>query len=175
MEKIPPQQDEKLLRYIDGELKTTEVYSLEAELKVDESLRARYHELRAMDQALKKYTLEVPPKNFTNSVMSKLDHYPQTSSGFSMRSIFLLAGVLIAAGLAAVLVSGGVFDNASTTIDLNQIELSRKYINQNLPSIPFNSKLIVNIIILLNLGLAWLVLDRAILKPLFQRRLESGH
>jgi hypothetical protein len=85
-----------------------------------------------------------------------------------------LSGVLVAVGIASILVSAGVFDNLNTTIDLNRVELPKKYFERSLPSIPFSGKVIVNIIIILNLGLAWLVLDRAILKPLFQRRLQGG-
>lgn len=175
MKKVPQHLEDKLLRLIDGELNSAEIQALETELKVNEVLRARYQELRSLHSSLKTLAIEQPSKNFTQMVMSKLDHYPRTSTNFSFRSVLLLAGVLVAIGIAAVLVSAGAFDGASTTIDLNQMELSKKYIDRSLPAIPFNGKLIVNIIIILNLGLAWLVLDRAILKPLFQRRLQSGH
>jgi hypothetical protein len=175
MKNLPQHLEDKLLLMIDGELNSAEMQALEAELKVNDVLRVRYQELRALHSALKAAPIDQPSKNFTQMVMSKLDHYPRTSSNFSFRSVLLLAGVLVVVGIAAVLVSSGVFDGASTTINLNEMELSKKYINRSLPSIPFNGKLIVNIIIILNLGLAWLVLDRAILKPLFQRRLQSGH
>ncbi|MBA4054847.1 MAG: hypothetical protein C0490_09060 [Marivirga sp.] len=175
MKKIPPQLEDKVLLFIDGELNTAEIQEMEAELRVNDALRIRYDELRTLHSSLKSVPIDHPSKNFTQVVMGKLDHYPRTSANFSIRSILLLAGVLVAVGIAAILVSAGVFDGASTTIDLNEIELSKKYIDKSLPLIPLNGKLIVNIIILLNLGLAWLVLDRAILKPLFQRRLQSGH
>jgi len=175
MEKVPQHLEDKLLLLIDGELTAAEAKGLEAELKVNTSLRIRYDELRSLHLSLKSAPVEHPSKNFTQIVMGKLDHYPRSSANFSIRSILLLAGVLVAVGIAAVLVSAGVFDGASTTIDLNEMELSKKYIDRSLPLIPLNGKLIVNIIIILNLGLAWLVLDRAILKPLFQRRLQSGH
>lgn len=175
MEQNPQPLDDKLLLYIDGALNAADVKEIEAALKASDALKIRYNELRRLQLFLKITAIEQPSKNFTQVVMSKLDEYPRSSSNFSVKSVLLLAGVLVAIGIAAVLVSAGVFDDASTTIDLNQIELSKKYINRSLPLISFSSKLIVNIIIVLNLGLAWLVLDRAILKPLFQRRLQSGH
>jgi hypothetical protein len=66
-----------------------------------------------------------------------------------------------------------VFDNATTTIDLGEINLPSQY-ERALPSIPIDGKMMVNVIILLNLGLAWLVLDRVVLKPFFRRRLQQG-
>lgn len=175
MKKVSQHSDDKLLLYLDGELNSTEALEMEVALKENEGLRTRYNDLLAIHLSLRSSTLEQPSKNFTQVVMSKLDHYPRSSVNFSMRSILLLVGVLVAAGIAAGLVSAGVFDSASTTIDLNQIEISKKYMDRNFPLIAFNGKMIVNIIIILNLGLAWLVLDKAILKPLFQRRLQSGH
>jgi anti-sigma factor RsiW len=176
MEKITQHLDDTLLRYLDGALNTMEKQSLEEELKHNEALKNRLNQLQMMNLALQNSKLEQPSKNFTQLVMSKLDQYPLPARSFSIRNgILLLVGVLVAVGIASVLVSYGVFDSATTTIDLNQVEFPKKYIERTLPSIPFNGKLIVNVIILLNLGLAWLVLDRAILRPLFQRRMQAGH
>lgn len=176
MQKIPQHLDDKLLRYIDGELNLDERKTLEQELTRNEALRNRFDHLQSINSSLRNNALAQPSKNFTQLVMSKLDQYPAQSRSFSIRNgILLLAGVLVAVGIAAVLVSAGVFDSATTTLDLNQVELPKKYFEKTLPEIPFNGKLIVNIIIVLNLGLAWLVLDRAILKPLFQRRMQAHH
>jgi hypothetical protein len=107
--------------------------------------------------------------------MSKLDQYP-AQQGISVRNgIFLLIGVLITAVIASVLVSAGVFDSAVTNIDLNQVNVPKKYLNAPLPSFQYSGKVIVNIIIFLNLGIGWIVLDRVILKPFFQRRLQGSH
>lgn len=176
MEKIPQHLDDILLRYIDGALTKIEKQDLDDELKQNDALKNRLHQLQTLHLALRNGKPEQPSKNFTQLVMGKLDQYPKHTRSFSVRNgILLLAGVLVAVGIASVLVSSGAFDSATTTIDLNQVQFPKKYMERTLPSIPFNGKLIVNIIILLNLGLAWLVLDRAILKPFFQRRMEAGH
>jgi hypothetical protein len=51
-----------------------------------------------------------------------------------------LAGVLLVAIIASVLVPAGVFDSISTTIDLNQVELPKKYLERSLPSISIDGK-----------------------------------
>jgi hypothetical protein len=48
-----------------------------------------------------------------------------------------------------------------------------RYIRQSLPGIPVDGKWIVNIIIFLNIAVAFIVLDRTILHPLFQRRMQT--
>jgi hypothetical protein len=104
--------------------------------------------------------------------MNRLDQYP-LRSGLSIRNgIMLLAGILIVTAAAVVLLSAGVF-NESTTFDLNNLSLAQRYIRQTLPSIPVDGKLVVNVIVLLNMALAFIVLDRAIIKPFFQRRMGA--
>jgi len=176
MEKIPQSLDDKILRYLDGELNTAEGLAFEEELNQNDSLKKRLDQLQDIHLTMRGKMIEHPSKNFTQAVMRKLDQYPVQARSFSIRNgILLLSGVLVAVGIASILVSAGVFDNLNTTIDLNQVELPKKYFERSLPSIPFSGKVIVNIIIILNLGLAWLVLDRAILKPLFQRRLQGDN
>ncbi len=168
--KISQTQDEKLFEYMDGGLKGIEKETIEQLLKTSPALQARLEELRKLDADLRTIRIEQPPKNFTLRVMSKLDQYPVRSNMTFRNGIFLLAGVLVAVGVGSLLVASGVFDGTST-IDLNQtIVPINKYIEKPIPTFNFNGKLIVNIIIMLNLALAFMVLDRAILKPWFERR-----
>ena len=176
MKKISQHLDDELLLYLDGELDSTAKEKLELALQHDEALKHRLTQLQTMESFLKSDTLESPSKNFTQLVMNKLDQYPAQTSSFSMfNGILLLAGILLMTGIAAILVSSGVFDQASGALDLNTLEISQHYIQRTLPSIPIDGKLIVNVIIVLNLGLCWLILDRTILKPFFRRRIEMGH
>ena len=170
--KVSRDQDSTLFGYIDGELKGFEKESLEQLLKTSPELQARLQELRKLDSDLRSVKLEQPSKNFTHQIMSKLDQYPIRSSKITFRNgILLLAGVLVAVGIGSILLAAGVFDGTNT-IDLNQtiVPPVNKYIQNPLPTFNFSSKLIVNIIIILNLALAFMVLDRAILKPWFERR-----
>lgn len=171
--KVSQTQDEKLFEYMDGGLKGVEKENIEQLLKTSPALQARLEELRKLDADLRTIKIEQPSKNFTQRVMSKLDQYPVRSNLTFRNGIFLLAGVLVAVGVGSLLVAGGVFDGTST-IDLNQTMLPvNKYIEKPLPTFNFNGKLMVNIIILLNLALAFVVLDRAILKPWFEKRRMS--
>jgi hypothetical protein len=168
--KLPQAQDEKLLDYLDGTLADSEKESLENLIKNSSALKSRLDELRALDTGLRSVKIEQPSKNFTQLVMNKLDQYPIQAKSFSNRNgILLLVGVLVAVGVGSLLAAGGAFDGTST-IELNQTIIPTKYLQNPLPAIHFNGKLVVNIIIILNLALAFMVLDRAILKPWFEKR-----
>ncbi len=168
--KISQTQDEKLFEYMDGGLKGVEKDNIEQLLKNSPALQARLEEFRKLDADLRSVKIAQPSKNFTQRVMNKLDQYPVRAGNIAFRNgILLLAGVLVAVGIGSLLLAGGVFDGTGS-IDLNQTIIQNKYLQKQLPTFNFNGKYIMNVIILLNLALAFLVLDRAILKPWFERR-----
>ncbi len=175
MKMVSQSVDDLLSDYLDGHLGAAEKRKVEERVRDNPAWQERFNELKMINAFLHETRIEQPSRNFTNSVMTRLHQY-SVQTGFSIRNgIFLLTGVLIVIGIATILLSTGAFDHTSTSLDLNQIEVSKKFVKTPLPSFEFNGKLIVNIIIILNLGLAWIVLDRTILKPFFQRRLQAGH
>jgi|SRR5688572_1678318 len=175
MGKVSESVDEMLLDYLDGNLTKTEQAKMEKSLQENPAWRVRFDELRLVNSVLTETKSEQPSKNFTASVMSRLDQYHAPRSFSLWNSVLLLAGVLVAIGITTVLLAGGLYDNSSTNIDLNQIEIPKQIIKTPLPTFEFSGKIIVNIIIILNLAIAWIVLDRAILRPFFQRRMQAGH
>ncbi|HEY9006024.1 MAG TPA: hypothetical protein VIM75_07815 [Ohtaekwangia sp.] len=173
MKKISTELEEKLLDYLDGNLSDAEVRKLEEALQQSDILQARFEELRKLDQTLVAFSIEQPSRNFTDRVMLHLHQRPASSSWSIRNAIFLLAGILVAVGAAAWLASAGIFDS-TTTINLQQSDLPKTFIPEGTPSFTVDGKRIVNIIIMLNIVLAWIVLDRTILRPYFHRRMESG-
>lgn len=171
MKKISPSENEKLLNYLDGSLPAHERAQVEEAINRSAELRNRLDELAQVHQMMKTTSLLEPSRNFTQSVMARLDQAPARTGLSTRNSILLLAGVLISVGIGALLVSLGVFDSG-TNIELQDVVIKNQFIdvNKSLPAIPFNGKLVVNIIILLNLALAFIVLDRAILRPWFEKR-----
>jgi hypothetical protein len=172
MKKLSQDVEDTLLDYLDGNLDPSRREAFEQVLKGNIFLQKRLEELRAADLVLKQSVVEHPSKNFTTLVMNRLDQYPARSNVSISKGILLLTGLLIVMGIAVILLSAGVFDD-TTTLDLNNSDLIQRYIKQSLPQIPVSGKLIVNTILLLNLALAFVVLDRTILKPYFQRRITS--
>lgn len=175
MNKIAQATEEKLLDYLDGKLSREEADKLETLLQQQPDLKARFESLKSLQTMLTVTKLEQPSRNFTQQVMSKLDQYPLRSSLSIRNGIFLLIGVLVMTLLAAFLVSIGVFDSTTAVIDLNTVKTPIDITREPLPSFRFDGRWVVNAIVVLNLVLAWLVLDRAILKPYFKQRMLTGH
>jgi hypothetical protein len=173
MKKLPQHLEDSLHQYIDGTLNATDKQSLDNLLSQDVQLKKRLEELRAADVLLKNLTIAMPSKTFTSVVMDKLDHFPLAATHSIRKGLLLFGGVIFILTIAVILLSAGVFDQ-TTTVDLNQIGIAQEYIKQRLPRFSIDGNILINTIILLNLAIAFVVLDRAVLKPFFQRRMQSG-
>lgn len=174
MKRITQEQRDRLSAYLDNTLRQADRSRLEEELTANESLRAVLNDLRSADQLLRTMRLEQPSRNFTDQVMGKLDQYPvQIAPSSNRNGIWMLCGVIIAIGVASILVSAGTFDSMQTTISTGALLNTDKFVNYTSPSFSVNGKMLMNVIIILNLVIAWLVLDRTVLKPWFQRRLQG--
>jgi anti-sigma factor RsiW len=176
MNKLSPAKEEELLRYLDGELNSEEKINLEAEIQSSAILKKRLKELQTVQSFLmRKATLETPSRNFTQKVMEGLDAQPVRSLFSPRKGLLLLTGVIIASGIALMLLTNGVFDATTTALVVDAAPIKNKWIQDPSFSIPFNGKILVNGIIFLNLGLALVLLDRTILRPLFQKRTMAGY
>ena len=174
MNRLSQAQEDILLDYLDGTLAPSEKTKLEEELRTNTALRSRLTELRSVHAIFQHASPEQPSRNFTERIMQKLDTAPlPTSSRWPIRhAIFLLIGVLTAIGAASLLIASGIFDG-TTRISLDDSSLPQKIIQQEIPVVTFSGKLIINIIIMLNIVVGWILLDRTILRPYFQRRMQA--
>ena len=171
MKKIPNHLDELLLNYLDGTLTKKEVADLQEQLQVDEDLRFRLASLRTVDTTLSHTKLEMPSRNFTQRVMEGLHKVPERTGLSTRNGIFLILGVMTVIAMLILLVSSGTFDSNSV-IQPNAIGLKNNYFNFDIPSISINGKILINTIIFLNLAIALIVLDRTILRPMFEKRMR---
>jgi hypothetical protein len=170
MNQLSPAKEEELLRYLDGELDADQRTNLENEIQQSDALQTRLDELRVVHSYLKNQaSFQHPSKTFTQKVMSQLDAQPATSLFTPGKGLLLLVGIIIASGISLMLLSNGVFDQTSTLI-VDTAPIKNKWIQDISFSIPFNGKILVNAILFINLGLALILLDRTILRPLFQKR-----
>jgi len=176
MKRLLPAKEEELLRYLDGEMESSEKIKLEAELQSTPELKERLEELRTIQSFLvRKSTFETPSKTFTQKVMAGLDVQPVKSLFSPRKGLLLLMGVIIASVLALMLLSNGVFDNTNTSLLVDTSPIKNKWIEETKFLIPFNGKILVNGIIFFNLALALVLLDRTVLRPLFLKRASMGY
>jgi len=167
-----PITDEYLLRYLNSELDANEVATLKAQLAETPALTQRLDELRTIQTYLKQTSvLEKPSSNFTTVVMQGLDRV-QTQSISAKRGLILLIGSMVASGIVLGLLTLGAFDTSTSL--LIEPPVQNRLLELPKINIPFNTKVLINGIIFLNLGLLFVLLDRTILKPLFQNRATAG-
>jgi hypothetical protein len=172
MKKVTQQSDDMLLDFLDGKLDAQQLNIVKDSLQQDPELRKRLEALKFVQETLSSSSLEKPSSNFTASVMSRLAHAP-AHPGLSIKNgLMLLSGIIVVLSIAVVLLSAGVFDQ-TTTVDLNSLNIAQRFLKQSLPSFSIDGKILVNTIVLLNIVIAFVVLDRAVLKPFFQRRMEN--
>lgn len=171
MKTIEQSKERELLHYLDGELSPAQANALEKELAQSADLSARLKELKAVRSFLtSKATLEIPSRTFTQKVMDGLEVQPQRSVFSPRNGVLLLVGIMIASGLVISLLTLGVFDGNPAPITITPPAVSNDWFTLPSFKIPFNGKIIVNTILILNMGLAFVLLDRTILRPIFQRR-----
>jgi hypothetical protein len=173
MKKVTQQSDDMLLDFLDGKLSTHQHAIVKDALQTNNDLQKRFEELKLVHEVLRGTTLETPSRNFTTTVMANLNQAPSHRGVSIKNSLFLLAGIIVVMSIAVTLLSAGVFDQ-TTTVNLNEMTVMQKFIKQTLPSFSIDGKILVNAIVLLNIVIAFLVLDRAVLKPFFQRRMENA-
>lgn len=167
--------EDELLNYLDGKLSDAQSRDLKTKLEASPALEQRLQELRAVHNFLGKGQLESPSSNFTHRVMNSL-HRVQVKPTLSPRNgLLLFCGTMVAMGILALLLSGGLFDNVGGSISLDQLPLekipgSKDVFNGPATSILFSGKWMMNALMVLALGLAFVLLDRTVLRPWFERR-----
>ena len=163
--------DDLLLDYLDGKLEGTSLQSLKQQLEQSPALQTRLEELRLIHLHLSSARLESPSNDFVDRVMKNLSASSAAASALSPRNgLLLIAGILVAGGILAFMISTGTFDNANGVISLEKAQPATKYIQYTLPSLPLKGKVILDSILGISILLCLVVLDRTVLRPLFQKK-----
>jgi hypothetical protein len=163
--------DDQLLNFLDGIGKEAERDSLRKLISENDSAKKRLEELQAVHNFLQMSKVENPSKNFTEKVMLSLHTKPSFTFLSPKNGLLLLVGLMVASGLAIMLVVTGSMDQWHTIFSLGQIPLKNNWIK--IPAtIPFDVKLTVKVIVMINVVIGFVLLDRTILRPIFQKRAE---
>lgn len=174
MKQLSQGEWEELNRYLDDDLDGPARKDLEQRLESNESLRAAYVALADAHRLLAAQTRLEPPRNFTEKVMTGLDQYAPPRFSMSVRNgVFLLIGVLLAVVVTLYFAATGLFNGDVSIAHPFGETIQQQLAERHLPPVSFDGKMLVHAIVLLNLVLAWIVLDRTILRPLFRRRLAA--
>jgi hypothetical protein len=163
--------EDVLNRYLDGTLGEAEKAWLEELQAQDAGIKQRVEDLDTIHQTLHAEGAMQPSAHFTQGVMAMLEPLPQQASLLPTRrvwrSVALLTGVLAVTGIIITWLSTDMF--AGETVQQVAVPYADRW---NLPywSIAVKGKWLLYPVIAMNMVLGWILLDRAILKPLFQHR-----
>jgi hypothetical protein len=167
---------EDVWRYLEHDMSEEEKNIFSEAVNADKNLREMLEEEKLIQLHFTRIKFTEPSTEFTNLVMGKIEHAQGEFSISIKRSLLLLTGVLVVTMLTAFLVSKGIFDSPGT-IKLPEVN---PVVNQYLPNMPeasrftINNKIVVNCIIILNLMIGFVLLDRTILRPYFQKRMRHN-
>ncbi|MBS1682836.1 MAG: hypothetical protein JST48_14075 [Bacteroidetes bacterium] len=163
--------DEQLLSYLDGNGTDAERKALIEKIANNQTHLNRLKELEAVHLILKNQAgVEQLSKVFTNKVMAGLHRQVSSNLLSPKNGLLLLIGLVIASALALLLASTGVFDQWHTLINFNNGILKTDWVKT--PTVSYDIKFVVKIIVMINALLALILLDRTILRPLFQKRAD---
>lgn len=167
--------DDQLLNYLDGIGTEVERKELKEAINQNPLAQKRLRELESVHLFLQNQKgLQEPSKNFTDKVMEGLHAKPSFTFFSPKNGLILLVGLIVASGLAMTLLSAGSFDQLHTILNLNMNSIPVKTDAIKIPkSIPFDVKLFVKVFVMLNLAIGLVLLDRTILRPIFQKRSEK--
>lgn len=171
MEKVSTPHDDSLLAYLDGALKAEELKKLEGQIEKSEALKNRLDELRTIHKFLQdSNTLVHPSKTFTQRVLNNLDSYKAEQAISPKNGLLLLGGIVVAVGITLSLVSSGSYDSLSAPVALEDLPIKKEWLNVQLPTLSFNVKTVMKVIMIAATALSFVLLDRTVLRPLFARR-----
>ena len=142
MDKINSNQEASLQEFLEGALDGTALQELKEQLANSPAMQRRLEELRSIHEHFSTSTLQAPSTAFVDRVMRNLSRATQSYYPSPKNGLMLLAGVMVATGMLAMMMSAGTFDQVTGLITLEQIEPLKKYVTPSLPSISINGKLI---------------------------------
>ena len=170
MNKYSQNQEEFILHYLDGQLPMKDKTEFESALKTDSQLNERFHQLKLVHDSLRISKLENPSKDFTARVMRNLSQAPARLSMSPKNGLMLLLGIGVALMLGVVYLSTGTFDQVTGVLTLDKLNVPKSVVPESMPSIPFNGSMIMKVLVGLNLAIAFVLIDRTILRPFFRNR-----
>ncbi|NOS92104.1 MAG: hypothetical protein HOP30_09295 [Cyclobacteriaceae bacterium] len=175
---MTPRNDwnERLIRYVSGELNEAEAAFVESELQRSAELQKKLDQIKEIDRFLQRQSKPShPSKKFTDQVMHGIAVPARNNSLSPKMGLWMLLGVLVITTLAVLSLRSGLFDSMEFPISLNMQSLHFDKLSIPSFNLPFSGKWLVSIFLVLNIAVGFILLDRTILKPYFQRRAEANH
>jgi hypothetical protein len=162
--------EELIVKYLDEELSSTEAAAFELELTVNKSFAELFERHEAIHSSLSKSKVLSPSTNFTTRVMTTVGSLSFSSSNFFNRTrLYVLLLIIIALATTLYYLSMQFYPTMGNEIS-NELTMKDFTVNLQPAQQLLDSALLFKIVFYVNGLVCLLLLDRAILKPYFERR-----
>ena len=169
--------DTDLFRIIDGDLSSKEEEKLMTIIESDHELTSRLAYLRSLSENLREIELDFPSPEFGERVMENLHSIKYkivSKSIFDSKKWITLATILGGVFVGIYILALGFVDiELFSGISTEAIPVPPKTINLKPIMDMFTASLFFKIFLFIDLILGILILDKAVLKPYFNRRQKS--
>ena len=152
--------EEQIWEVIDGIAEPEVLVQHEKLMQVDESYQREFQKSAFLQTQLLKLDLDMPSMRFTENVMERVLPHPKTQASADRSPYFFLTIMVI---LGAITVS---------LMNISDSAASQGVNTEGVTSALFNP-LFLNIFLLTNTVLFFVILDKKILKPYFLKRLSK--
>jgi anti-sigma factor RsiW len=160
-----PDWTDAIQKYLDGDLAAADSRALLEEAARNSAVAEQLRLAKAVHAQLGRNVLENPGGSFTARVLSRLEEMPASVRTSPRNGLLLLMGILAACTVLVLMLGNDQL--ATGMIELNTARIPlRKFA----PRISLELKTILNALILINLLLGFILLDRTVLRPYFERR-----
>jgi hypothetical protein len=162
--------EEYIIKYLDGQLSLDEVSVFEKELKINKSFADTYERYQEIHRLLVQTNISSPSPGFTAGVMKSLPSLNLSEAKFFNKTrLYVIALILIAMGTSLYYLSSQFYPSLGNAI-ANEITLRNFTFDLHATNRILSSDLLFKIVFYTNGLICLLLLDRAILKPYFERR-----
>ena len=162
--------EEIIIKYIDGELSDIEENAFKTELAINKSFAELYERHTAIDNSLSNTKVLSPSSSFTSRVMTSVGYLTfSTNKFFNRTRLYVLLLIVIALATTIYYLSAQFYPTMGNEIS-NELTMQDFTLNLQPAQQLLDSALLFKIVFYVNGLVCLLLLDRAILKPYFERR-----
>jgi len=162
--------EETILKYLDGLLSREEEASLLEAIQLDPQLNELLSRHAQMHDDLQKQSLEVPPENFAKRVMGSIESMEIAKARFFNKGRLFVIGLVGIILLSTAYYLSMKFYPSFGGVLAPEVTLRQFTFNLNPARTFLSSDALFKVVFYVNGVIGLLLLERAVLKPYFDRR-----
>ena len=165
-------EEETIFNYLDGTLEEKDRIEFEEVIQNNLSLRQEYEHYKAIHEAMLAEPIRSPGNDFAERVMASITTLELRTARFFNKGRLFVLGLVTLILLSSIYFLGVQFYPAIGDMLGNEVSLKQFTLNLNPAQRVLDSGVLFKVVFYTNGVIGLLLLDRALLKPYFERRRE---